>query len=127
MGATLGHKPTETELVEYMEAMDKDGSGDVNFNEFATFMGPRMFNPLDADVEQLMIQAFAVLDADNSGTVSANEIFDLMKSLGNPITMDEADAMIHEADLDGGGNISYVELVSMIGNVDKSTLDNMPR
>ena len=76
-------------------------------------MGPRMF--ADAEVEQAMVDAFSILDEDGSGDVGAAEVFSLMKKLGNPITMKEAEAMIYEADLDGSGSVDYVELVSMIG------------
>ena len=55
-----------------------------------------------------------MLDEDGSGDIGADEVFSMMKKLGNPITMEEAQAMIREADIDGSGSVSYVELVQMV-------------
>jgi calmodulin len=111
---TLGHRPKDNELVKMMSSLDQDGSGSIDFQEFTMLLGPKMFAPLDADVEQMMIDVFRMIDKDNDGYISAPEVHDLMKHLGNEITMDQADAMIYEADLDNDGTISYVELISMM-------------
>lgn len=49
--------------------------------------------------------AFAVFDKDNSGTISADELRQVMKSLGEELTDREIDEMIAEADKDRNGSI----------------------
>ena len=49
--------------------------------------------------------AFRVFDKDNSGTISANELKAVMKSLGEDLTDAEIDEMIREADKDNNGTI----------------------
>jgi Ca2+-binding EF-hand superfamily protein len=123
---TLGHRPNEKELINMMNALDKDGSGCIDFQEFTMLLGPKMFEPIDQDVEQMMIDVFRMIDKDNDGYIAAHEVYDLMKHLGSPITMDQADAMIYEADLDNDGTISYVELISMMTPTQEQ-LEQMPK
>ena len=49
--------------------------------------------------------AFAVFDKDGSGTISADELRQVMKSLGEDLTDREIDEMIAEADKDRNGSI----------------------
>jgi hypothetical protein len=49
--------------------------------------------------------AFAVFDKDGSGTISADELRQVMKSLGEDLTDREIDEMIAEADKDRNGTI----------------------
>lgn len=49
--------------------------------------------------------AFNVFDKDGSGTISADELRQVMKSLGENLTDEEIDEMIREADKDENGTI----------------------
>ncbi len=49
--------------------------------------------------------AFNVFDKDGSGTISADELRQVMKSLGENLTDEEIDEMIREADKDKNGTI----------------------
>ena len=49
--------------------------------------------------------AFAVFDKDGSGTISADELRQVMKSLGEDLTDKEIDEMLAEADKDKSGTI----------------------
>ena len=49
--------------------------------------------------------AFEVFDKDGSGTISADELRAVMKSLGENLTDQEIDEMIAEADKDRNGSI----------------------
>ena len=58
-----------------------------------------------ADIEHETRAAFAVFDKDGSGTISAEELRQVMKSLGEDLTDREIDEMIAEADKDKNGTI----------------------
>ena len=56
--------------------------------------------------------AFNVFDKDGSGTISAEELRQVMKSLGENLTDAEIDEMIAEADKDRNGTIDCTFLSS---------------
>ena len=62
----------------------------------------------DVDMEAEMKAAFRVFDRDGSGTISLDELRNVMKSFGEILTDDELDAMIKEVDKDGDGSIDCV-------------------
>lgn len=57
------------------------------------------------DEEAELRAAFEVFDQDGSGTISADEMRRVMKSIGEELTDAEIDEMIKEADTDGNGTI----------------------
>lgn len=57
------------------------------------------------DSEKELRDAFAVFDRDGSGTIEADEIRKVMKSLGDNLTDEEIDEMIKHVDKDGNGTI----------------------
>ena len=57
----------------------------------------------DSDAE--LKAAFEVFDKDGNGTISAEELRTLMKSIGEDLTDQDIDEMVKEADKDGDGNI----------------------
>ena len=48
-----------------------------------------------------------VFDETGSGVISAVELKRIMTTLGEKMTAEEADEMIHEVDIDGDGQIEY--------------------
>ena len=73
-----------------------------NFVEFLTMMA---HEAKEMDFEQELRAAFRVFDRDGSGTISADELRQVMKSLGENLTEDEIDEMLKEADSNGDGSI----------------------
>ena len=55
----------------------------------------------------LPISVPQVLDSDGGGTISSEELKQVMRNLGETITEDEVEEMIREIDLDGDGQIDY--------------------
>ena len=61
----------------------------------------------DTDTEEEIREAFKVFDKDGNGFISASELRTVMTSLGEKLTDEEVDEMIHEADTDGDGQVNY--------------------
>lgn len=99
---SLGQEPSQTELEDILNEIDKDGSGSIEFDEFLSMMGRKV---QQADSESELRAAFAVFDRDGSGTISAEELRNVMKSIGENLSDAEIDEMIKEADANGDGNI----------------------
>lgn len=57
------------------------------------------------DFAQETRAAFNVFDKDGSGTISSDELRQVMRSLGENLTEQEIDEMIREADKDKNGTI----------------------
>ncbi|GAA4093173.1 EF-hand domain-containing protein [Nonomuraea soli] len=53
---------------------------------------------------------FKLLDADGDGLISPDELVRLMDILGQPITIERAEAAVKQLDLDGDGLINVQEL-----------------
>jgi calmodulin len=59
----------------------------------------------EVDTEEELINAFKVFDKDGSGTISSEELRNVLKSLGENLTDAELDEMVKLADRDGDGHI----------------------
>ena len=108
---THGFDPTEEDLKDMIRNVDTNANGAIDFNEFIDMMVKR-----GANVEEDAAHAFAVFDRDGDGLITAEELRLTMNNLGEPITEEEVEAMIAEADLDGDGKINFTEFKSLMAN-----------
>jgi len=76
---SLGQNPTEAELQDMVNEVDKDRNGTIDFEEFLDMMSR---NSADENAEEEMRQAFMVFDKDGSGQISMSELKQVMRSLG---------------------------------------------
>lgn len=85
-------------------SVDVDGSAEINYNEF---VAAAMSKRITIDEERLML-AFETLDLENSGFLTKDTI---RKALGEHMTEAELTEMVQEIDLNGDGQIDYMEFV----------------
>lgn len=107
---TLGSNPTEIELQDMINEVDKDESGTIDFSEFVAMMATKV---KEVDSEGKMLETFRIFDVDNNGFISAAELRHVMTNLGERLTDDEVDEMIKVADADKDGKISYQDFVTV--------------
>lgn len=105
----LGENPTKAEIEVLVDEVDIDGNGQIDFNEFAAMMARRFF-----EEEEEIRDAFRVLDRNEDGFITADELKYLMTNLGEKLTDAEVAEMLRDADKDGDGKINYEEFVSMM-------------
>ncbi|MBA0835446.1 hypothetical protein Goarm_007726, partial [Gossypium armourianum] len=108
---SLGQNPTEAELQGMINEVDADQNGTIDFPEFLNLIARKM---KDTDSEEELKEAFKVFDKDQNGFISAAELRHVMTNLGEILTDEEVDEMIHEADTDGDGQVNYEEFVRMM-------------
>lgn len=74
---------------------------------------PTLIQRTGLSVEQLqeLIEIFQLVDVDNGGTISTDELEMLMKTLGLRATQTELKAMVTELDQDGTGEIDFESFV----------------
>jgi calmodulin len=107
----LGESATEKELDDVINQFDSFGKGLVNFQQFVDIA-----NQLHSSVitEQEIIEAFKIFDRDGSGGVDASELMQVMTSIGDRMTQEEAEAMIRQADSDGSGSVDYASFARIV-------------
>ncbi|KAL2443965.1 Calmodulin [Exophiala dermatitidis] len=108
---SLGQNPSDSELQDMINEVDIDHSGSIDFDEFLKMMSTTV---RAQDFAHETRAAFDVFDKDGSGTISADELRQVMKSLGENLTDAEIEEMIREADKDMNGTIDYEEFVQLL-------------
>merc|ERR1712183_384652 len=108
---SIGQNPSEAEIADMVNQVDKDGTGMIDFPEFLMMMS------LKADYENAEDQireAFQVFDGDGNGFINRGELACVMGNLGEALKPEEIQSMIDEADQDGDGQINYEEFYIMM-------------
>jgi calmodulin len=107
----LGESATEKELTDVINQFDSYGKGLVTFQQFVDIT-----NQLRSSVitEQEIIEAFKIFDRDGSGGVDASELMQVMTSIGDRMTQEEAEAMIRQADSTGSGSVDYASFARIV-------------
>ena len=82
------------------------GSGTVDFNEFAIWMSIKM-SPDKYDKSADLENTFKIFDENGDHFITAEELKNVMKKLGQTLTDDEINLMITEADTDGDKQVNY--------------------
>uniref|UniRef100_A0A0V0HBC2 Putative calcium-binding protein CML25-like n=1 Tax=Solanum chacoense TaxID=4108 RepID=A0A0V0HBC2_SOLCH len=105
--ASLGNPATEEELVNMIREVDSDGDGFIDLQEFIEL------NTKDIDSNEVLESlkdAFSVFDMDKNGSISAEELLTVLRSLGEDCTLAECRKMISGVDCDGDGMIDFEDL-----------------
>ena len=106
--ATLGDL-AEEEVDKIMRIADIDGSGEIDYSEFvvATMDKRKLLS------NEKLEAAFNLFDKDNSGSISANEIKEVL-GVGKNIDEKIWNDIVLEVDGNGDGEISFTEFKTMM-------------
>ena len=112
---SLGQPSTEDELEKMIKEVDADGDGFIDLSEFIEL------NTKGVDSNEVLENlkdAFSVYDIDGNGSISAEELHEVLRSLGDDCSIAECRKMISGVDCDGDGMISFEEfkLMMMMGS-----------
>ncbi|RYG66731.1 EF-hand domain-containing protein [archaeon] len=66
---------------------------------------------------------FGMIDADKGGSIDAEELQQLFTSLGTTLSLTQAQTLIDEYDIDGGGTVDFVEFLVLIYKVQRGAID----
>ncbi|KAK2489716.1 hypothetical protein MC885_001130 [Smutsia gigantea] len=107
----LGKDLPEAELKKIISSVDTDADGVISFPEFLEEMVRRM---KAWRKKQDLHEAFRVFDVDGNGYISVDELKQVMGKLGEELSQEVLEAMIHEADVDQDGQVNYEEFVRIL-------------
>ena len=108
---SLGQNPTKQEINEMMSGFDENSDGEIDFDEFLTLYAGSMNS---ADDEEFIAWAFEAFDKDSSGKLSADEIRDVIRCMGDELTEEEVAEIMDRGDTDGDGLLSFQEFTRLI-------------
>jgi len=100
----LGHNLKPYQLAEAIEAVDADGSGWIDFDEFMALMTKKT---KEAQDELELREAFRVFDKSNKGQIDVNDLKVIFKALDPNMSDAEIEAIITEVDEDGSGTLDF--------------------
>ena len=106
-----GGNPTEEDIQDVLKEYDINKNGKIEFNEFLTYYEAKYREP---DSEEELKSAFKVFDKDGNGFIDKDELMNVVTTLGEPLSPEEADEMIRDADTNRDGRIDYKEFVKFI-------------
>ena len=108
-----------------MESQPDQSSVDSTFSYHCKNMAPRL--PLTKDQVQKMKAEFLALDADGDGTITVNELENVLRSMRGKLKASDADIKraIKEIDKDGDGTIDLEEYLKSRKN--KTNMDLIHR
>ncbi|KAJ7954322.1 Calcium-binding protein [Quillaja saponaria] len=122
---SLGQPSTDVELQGMIREVDADGDGCIDLNEFIELNT----KGVDSDeVLENLKDAFSVFDIDGNGSITAEELNMVLKSLGDECSVAECRKMISGVDSDGDGMIDFEEFkVMMMMGSRHDAMDAMDR
>lgn len=103
----LGHQLDQAMLDEIIAEVDVDGSGQIEFEEFAT-LAARFLVEEDAEaMQQELKEAFRLYDKEGNGYITTDVLREILRELDDKITEEDLSMMIEEIDSDGSGTVDF--------------------
>lgn len=109
---SIGQNPTEDEILGLVIEYDVNGDGTIDFEEFIEMMSKHTRETVDQTAE--MKEAFKIFDRDGDGYIDFKELKQVVTSMGEPLSPQDADALFKEADINGDGKLDFNEFVRMM-------------
>eukprot|EP00419_Tripos_fusus_P000350 CAMPEP_0172671868 /NCGR_PEP_ID=MMETSP1074-20121228/11186_1 /TAXON_ID=2916 /ORGANISM="Ceratium fusus, Strain PA161109" /LENGTH=440 /DNA_ID=CAMNT_0013488981 /DNA_START=71 /DNA_END=1393 /DNA_ORIENTATION=+ len=106
----MGQNVSEEEAKALVRELDKDNSGCIKFKEFAQYMAPKL-KPSHTNEE--LIEAFDVIDRDDSGFITTNELLMMLWGIGQRMDESQLAAAIRKADTNGDGKVNFQEFLTL--------------
>jgi Ca2+-binding EF-hand superfamily protein len=91
--------------------LDKDGSGQIEFEEFLDLMTARMS---DKDTRSDIEKVFRLFDDDKTGKITFNNLKRVAKELGENMSDEDLMEMIDRADTDGDHAVNFEEFFAIM-------------
>ena len=91
--------------------LDKNKSGNIDFEEFLDMMTARMS---DKDTREDINKVFRLFDDDTSGSITIRNLRRVARELGENMTDEELQEMVERADSNGDGAVSMDDFYNIM-------------
>lgn len=108
---SLGYEAKNQTIYQMISDVDKNGTGEIDFEEFLDVMTARMSN---TDSKEDIQKIFNLFDDDKTGFISLQNLKRVSKELGETMSDAELLEMIERADSDQDGQISPEEFFAIM-------------
>ena len=114
----FGMRMNDAQVDVIVKKYDVDQSGDIDFEEFCEMMAGYILAP---DYDPELVEAYKVFNRNpNSGLdgIDAAELRNVLEKFDYYVTLEEAEAVVEEADWDGDNVLSFPEFCNiMMGKI----------
>lgn len=111
----MGFRPSPEELQALLEEIDEDGSGQIEFGEFAVLCAKFLVGEPDEETMRTELkEAFRIYDKEGEGVIKMTQIRELISELDPKLSSEDLDGIIEEIDEDGSGTMDFDEFVAMM-------------
>uniref|UniRef100_A0A1I7VLU0 Troponin C n=1 Tax=Loa loa TaxID=7209 RepID=A0A1I7VLU0_LOALO len=102
---TMGQAFEERDLKQLIKEFDTDGSGEIEFEEFAAMVASFVVEDENASLEEELREAFRLYDKEGNGYIAVSDLRDILRALDENVSEEELDEMIADIDTDGSGTV----------------------
>ena len=103
---SLGKNPSKAEIQDMLNELNTTIDGTIDFPEFLTLLA-RICTFNESSVEDDFIEACKQFDKQGVGTISKDQMRDVLTKICKNITDQEINELLNEASVEGNGNIDY--------------------
>jgi len=117
MLSMMGLKFNSKQLMEVIEEIDEDGSGQIEFDEFLILAKKFMTEDEEEDsgeLEKELKEAFRLYDKEGNGYITTAILKSILSELDSSLSNEDLDGMIEEIDEDGSGTVDFDEFMEMM-------------
>eukprot|EP01083_Nonionella_stella_P034740 94990_1 len=118
----LGFEVKKEEIRNMLMEFDKDGSGEIEFDEFIQMMSPRMAS---RDTKEEIMKVFKLFDEDDTGYITFRNLKRICQELGEDLTDEEIQEMVDEADRAGNGQVTADDFYRIMKKRSGNPLDEL--
>lgn len=108
---SLGFEAKNATIFNMINDIDKDGSGQIDFNEFLAMMTAKIG---DKDSKEDIAKVFKLFDAESKGSITIRDLKRVAKELGETMSEAELLEMIERADSDADGAITLEDFITIM-------------
>jgi len=112
----LGQSPSKDELDQIVEAVDVDGSGSIDFDEFLIMMVMQLKEENKSASDEEVKEIFRLFDKNGDNFLDWDELNGALSNIGSdpPVEKWEVDEIFNEVDGNGDGVIDVEEFTNWL-------------
>jgi len=110
----MGVKISEKNLKEVIAETDEDGSGIIEFEEFAELAAKFLVEEDEEALAAELKEAFRIYDKEGKGYITTDILKEIIAEIDPKLTPADLDSIIEEVDEDGSGTLDFDEFMEMM-------------